>query len=400
MPAVSEKDLFRDKFGLYLAVGLMGPSRVIEYLKNDERKERPVIPLYWRSKLMIPDASRMLCFAEANSGMIPKSSGPSKLLFFDVKVEFVKKQHQQKERVDGCDAVTTEQQPFFKVLVSLGFFLLIRNRERPSSENDSGEEIGVGHYVCTQALDYEQFISHITSLQLDPQSVTAEALASSMAEEFLRQGPPSSLTGSKKLGQAGKNYLQLAKKYDVLDAKYVSSSNGLSSIQEEKIRELENSMEPTHPKGFDGSTTNCSLSVVIPYKNMGNTNGTFLLKLPPEGVTKFNRSALRFLHWDFSKNQNHFQNAESLSSMKELVEEAFNHWQTRVDSRVTNDKDDTNSSKQSRESNDDAVAIPAPAGNDRTRNKNKHKKRRAFNGMAVLPSARRKRNKGLVYDAK
>jgi len=122
-------------------------------------------------------------------------------------------------------------------------------------------------------------------------------------------------------------------------------------------------------------------------------------------VTTFGRSALRFLSWDFSKNPNHFENlpknGESLLSKKDLVNDAFDRWRIQAKSGGSNDcSDDSNHGKQKLEISNTPLALTTTVGSNGARTDDKRKRRRVFKGMGILPSARRKRNKGLVYDTK
>jgi hypothetical protein len=403
----SEKDSFTNKFALHLALGLLGPSRVIEYLSHDERKERPAVPLYWRSKLMIPDASRILYYVGENvDTTMSKTSPPTKTLFFDVTFNFVKKVHHRGEE-DNKSHLLSTQKPTSSchVLVSLGFFLLLQKGFEAPSEDRTDTEFGGGHYISTQALDYQQIMSHSHSLQLEPESVDPEALASSMAAEFLRQGSPSSITAREEKGQNLKIRQRIQEESYALTANYVNIKNTRKGIEKEENGEVKNKTSPTQSQSFDDFSTDCDICVNIPYKSMGNSSGRLLLKCSPSGVTTFDRSALRFLSWDFSKNPNHFENlpknSESLLSKKDLVDDAFNRWRIQAKRNGSNTcNDDSNHGKQKLESSNTHVALTTTVDSNGTRTDDKHKRRRAFKGMGILPSARHKRNKGLVYDTK
>ena len=109
----SEKDLFNNKFALYLASGLLGPSKVVKYLNEIAQEKQPAVPLYWRSNIMIPDASKILYHGRENKDSTSQTSPSAKLLFFDATFHFLKKE-------------STEKPPSCHILVSLGFFLLLQ----------------------------------------------------------------------------------------------------------------------------------------------------------------------------------------------------------------------------------------------------------------------------------
>jgi len=398
----SVNDLFRDEFALYLALGLLGPSRVIGYLNDDKRKE-PTVPLYWRSKLMIPDPSRMLYNVGENTDLMSSNFPFTKILFFDVTFNFVKKTHHRGGKDNKCDLLSKRKAPSCHILVSLGFFLLLQKGFKAVSEDLTDVEIGGGHYISTEALDYQQIVSHINSLQLDPQSVTAEALASSMAEEFLRQGFLSSIITPREIGQQIKIQQRIQEKNGVLTANYVNNSNSRTGFKEGN-EDMKNKSFPNQSHSFDESSTNCEILAIIPYKSMGDSSGKLLLKYSPSGVTKFDRSALRFLSWDFSKNPNHYENLsrnnESVSSQKILVEHAIDQWRIQAENSGSSYDNDNNPDKQRLESSSDPVVSSTAVESYGTRTNEKRKKRSAVKGMVILPSARRKRNKGLVYDTK
>jgi hypothetical protein len=349
---------------------------------------------------MIPDASRKLyCVGEIAHSAMPKTSPPSNILFFDVMFNFVKKIHHQEEKDNNCDTSSCH------VLASLGFFLLLQKGSEPPSEDRTDEELGGGHYISTQALDYQQIMSHSHSLQLAPESVDAEALASSMAEEFLRQGSPSSSTAPEEKGETMKIRQRIQEQNCALSANYVNVRNSLKGIEKEENEAVKNKTTPTQSQSVDDFSTGCDICVNIPYKSMGNSSGQLLLKCSPSGVTTFGRSALRFLSWDFSKNPNHFENlpknGESLLSNKSLVNDAFDRWRIQAKNSGSNDcSDDSNHEKQKLESSNTPVALTTTVGSNGTKTDDKRKRRRVFKGMGILPSARRKRNKGLVYDTK
>jgi hypothetical protein len=399
----SKQDFFTDKFGLYLALGLLGPSRVIEYLDDDVRKERPAVPMYWRSKIMIPDAFRILYHDREDGDSRSSAFSHTKILFFDATFSFVEKVHHRGEKDDKVD-LSTQRPSSSRVLVSLGFFLLMGKGSEAASERPSDGEVENGHYVATQALDYQQIMSHVHSLQLDPQSVTAEALASSMAEEFLRQGHPSDLTLQRKIDQTFDNQQRMLQESNVLTANYADIDNSRAGSNTEKSGEEKTKSSPNPSQRFDDSATSRNICVNIPYKSMGDSSGKLLLKCSPQGVTKFSRKALRFLSWDFSKNPNHFdrlpKNSESLLSKKDLVDDAFERWRIQAESKSGKDNDDENPGKQRVESSKKSVVQTSPVGSNATKTIDRHKRRRPLKGMGVLPSARRKRNKGLVYDTK
>jgi len=398
-----------EKFALHLAVELLGPDKVINYLDGNENR----VPLYWRSKLMVSDPSGTLYhFGEKNNDSIPSLTDFNlpKVLFFDAAFDFFKEQQaqdprEQEENVVYRDGSSLEQQKPLScnASVTLGFFLLLPSARR-DSEN-KGRCIGGGHYVSTRSLDHSQLMSHIESLQLDPQSVTAASLACSMAREFLRQGPLSSNNESEKVDQT-----------QHLTAKYVYSSADCASIKKEETahgnktdRSALNTYSQTHSQTFDYLPNNCDIRLDIPYKSIGSTTGTFFLKLSSEdGVRKYDKAALRFLYWDFSKNTNHYHPPEtnedsSISRKHHLVEDAFDRWRTRVVSTThssngnetveSNDKDARNPGIERSSTN----ALPAATASSSAHNHD-NKKRKIFRGASILPSARRKRSRGLVYD--
>uniref|UniRef100_A0A6U9XED3 Uncharacterized protein n=1 Tax=Pseudo-nitzschia australis TaxID=44445 RepID=A0A6U9XED3_9STRA len=403
-----ESATFRDKFALHLAVELLGPDSVIEYLDGNDNR----VPLYWRSKLMVSDPSRILFHVGENTDSKSTSMLKStdvhtpKVLFFDVTFNFSKIQQQQQQQQEGnCnnwdDSSSTLQQSTSSVSVTFGFFLLLpkARREFPSDEN-KGNDIGGGHYISTRPLDNSQLISHVDSLQLDPQSVTAKALARSMAGEFLRQGPPST-----------NNEIERTDRTEYLTAKYVNSSTIHKSIRiEENGDQKSTHVTSTESQSVNFPPTDVDLRVDVPYKSIGNANGTFLLKYSAEGgVTKYSISSLRFLYWDFSKNTNHChplqKNDESIIQTKQLVEEAFDRWRTQI-VPVTNSSDrkhtvdDNNNNARKPQLKDSVGNVLPPATVNSSGTSNNNKKRKVFKGASILPSARRKRNRGLVYDKK
>ncbi len=378
--SLSAEDQFAEKFALYLAVGLLGPTRVIEYLDDDKRRERPAVPMYWRSKLLIPGSSGLLYSCRGSADSTSTKLTRTKILFFDFTFEFDKKLSHGEAGHNKTDLQSSRRPSSPRVFVSLGFFLLMERGSEAEAGKNAGTEIAGGHYVSTQPLDYTQIVSYMNSLQLDRASVNPEKLASSMAEDLLRLGSSS----SKKIdvGQKRREETQ------VLTVDYSSGIN-------EENREVKSKLCSDQSQNLDDFSSIC---VTIPCKSMGDANGKLKLKHSSSGVSKFDSSALRFLSWDFSKNPNNFENAawangESLLSKKDLVDEAFDRWQMQV-------KTSTSDDKKGKQSSDNPDVSTATVDSSRTRNIDRNKKQRSFKGFGVLPSARRKRNKGLVYDTK
>jgi len=257
-----------------------------------QQQQQQRVPLYWRSELILPDALKILhdnC--EGGGRKLPSTTitvSSNKLLFFDATFDFVKKEQQQGENNSKYDDDNGCQ-----VFVSLGFFLLFRKRTADDEEM-------VGHYISTKALDPHQLVSHSKSLQLDLQQVSAQGLANYMFESFLSQGGVSS---------------------ESVNAKYLSTDS-ISSIEENEG----------------------DLLVNIPYKSIGNAKGTFILKI--SSVSKFDKSALRFLYWDFAKNANHYRHQQNqgdneLMRTEKQVEDAFDAWKKRRSKKV-NSTESTN----------------------------------------------------------
>ena len=368
MSLLSKEDSFTEKFALYLAVGLMGPTKVIEYLNDGERKdEQPAVPLYWRSKLMIPDPSRMLYCIGDTSDTPAAEFSLTKMLFFDATFGFVKSGEAKENK---SDLQSTQRRTSSRVLVSFGFFLLLQKGPEAASGDQNGAEFGGGHYISTQPLDYQQIVSYMNSLQLDRDSVSPAKLANSMAEEFLRQ------------------------ENNVLTADYVSTKISPVDLEKLKTPEVTNTTPPNQSRSLHDVSPIC---INIPCKSMGDSSGKLVLKYPSSDVTIFDRSALRFLYWDFSKNPNQSKNDEPLLSKKDLVDEAFDRWRIQVKTTASNDIDDKDRGKQ--KSNKPTVSATNMNSND-IRDSDRTKKRGRSKGMGILPSARRKRNKGLVYDTK
>jgi len=286
--ALSETALFQINFALHLAVGLLGPTKLIKHLQNEsmdnpqQQQQQQRVPLYWRSELILPDALILLqnnCEeGEKKSPSTTITVSSNKLLFFDVTFDFVKKKQQEGENNKKYDDDSGCQ-----VFVSLGFFLLLPN-------GTADDDKIVGHYISTKALDSQQLVSHSKSLQLDLQQVSAQGLATFMFESFLSQGGVSS---------------------ESVNAKYLPIDS-VSSIEENED----------------------DLLVNIPYKDIGNAKGTFLLKIST--VSKFDKSALRFLYWDFIKNANHYRHQQNQGDNESVrtesekqVEEAFDAWKKR-----------------------------------------------------------------------
>ena len=319
----SEKDLFNNKFALYLASGLLGPSKVVKYLNEIAQNKQPAVPLYWRSNIMIPDASKILYHGRGNTDSTSQTSPSAKILFFDATFHFLKKE-------------STEKPPSCHILVSLGFFLLLQKGVDAKSNDRNDEEFIGGHYVPTEALDYEQILYHINSLQLDPSSVTPDALARSMVEEFRRQGFSSDVTTPE----------EMTPKSNSLNINYIDIDNSSTGIQQARNTEMESKVTPNHksPSFVDSPAKNNKIIVEIPYRSIGDSSGKFSLNYSPGAVSRFDRSALKFLSWDFSKNPNHVENSpgedESLLSEKALVDDAFDQWQVQSLSRTKDDDDD------------------------------------------------------------
>jgi hypothetical protein len=384
---LSETALFQNKFALHLAVGLLGPTTVLEYLKNEsvdrsssssllsrpQQQQPQRVPLYWRSKIILPDTSIILQknFGEGEkySTSTEITASRSKLLFFDVTIDFVGKEEQQQQQGENNKNDNDDDDGSCQILVSLGFFLLLRK----GTADDDDNEI-VGHYVSTKALKHQQLMSHITSLRLEPQSVKAEALANLMFESFLSQEPPIA-----------------AEKDDYnscVDARYVVlSSNSTSST--EKNGEEENA--PLLCDIDNSSDDNvCDLCVDIPCKSMGNSKGTFRLKIST--VSKLDKSALRFLYWDLTKNANHYhhQKQEQEQDDNELlaqVEDAFRELEKKVRPKVTNNANSTNNNTISDNRNGESIATTT---NVTTKGKIKQNPR-------FMPSKRRKKQAGSFY---
>ena len=406
-----ESATFRDKFALHLALELLGPDNVIEYLDGNNE----CVPLYWRSKLMVSDPSRiMFHFGEktdSKSTLMMKSTDVHipKVLFFDVTFNFAKiqqqQQQEQEENSNNCDdpSSTPQQSSTSSASVTLGFFLLLPDarREFPSSGENKGHDMGGGHYISTRPLDHSQLMSHVDSLQLDPQSVTAKALARSMAGEFLRQGPPST-----------NNEMEETDRTKYLRARYVSSSTVHKSIRDEENEDQKSTnVTFTESQSVNFPPNDVDLRVDVPYKSIGNANGIFLLKSSADGgVTKYSISSLRFLYWDFSKNANHChplrKNDESIIiHTQQLVEEAFDRWRTQIvpvtdSSDRKHAVDESNNSARKPQVEHSAGNVLPPTKVNSSVTINNSKKRKLFRGASILPSARRKRNRGLVYDQK
>lgn len=265
---MSNEDLFTERFALHLAAGLLGSGAVVEYLNDFERKEEPAAPLYWRSNLMIPGASRMLYQSSGTKNSTSEVSPNTKILFFDATFTFVKNTD------DGAakDSNLSKQKPTtaVRILVSFGFFLL----RQIASEDQRGAQFESGHYISTQPLNYEQILSYMNSLQLDRDSASPEKLADSMAEEFLRQGSPADTTESKETASALKSDQEVNDPNYILTVDYdISGEEGI--------------------KQEDGDCS--SIGVNVPCKSMGDSNGKLLLEYMPSEVAKFDMPALRFL---------------------------------------------------------------------------------------------------------
>ena len=378
----SEMDLFTNKFALYLVSGLLGPSKVTKYLNDVAQNKQPAVPLYWRSNIMIPDASKILYHGRGNTDSTSQTSPSAKILFFDATFHFLKKE-------------STEKPPSCHIMVSLGFFLLLQKGVEGKSNDRNDEEFIGGHYVPTEVLDYEQILYHINSLQLDPSSVTPDALARSMVEEFRRQEFSSDVTTPE----------EMPPKSNSLNVNYMDIDNSSSRIQETWNTEVESKVTPNHksPSFVDSPAKNNNIIVEIPYRSIGDSSGKFSLNYSPGAVSRFDRSALKFLSWDISKNPNHVENSpgedESLLSKKAIIDDAFDQWQVQSLSRTKYDNDDNRHDNCRPESKGNASAeFVASMQSNGTKTNDRHKKRRK--GMGILPSARRKRNKGLVYDSK
>ena len=361
--AMSNEDSFTERFALHLAVGLLGSGAVVEYLNEFERKEQPAAPLYWRSNPMITGASRMLYQSNGTTDSTSEVSPNTKILLFDATFTFVK----------NLDHGTAKQNPTtaVRILVSFGFFLL----RQIASGDQRGAKFESGNYISTQPLNYEQILSYMNSLQLDRDSVSPEKLADSMAEEFLRQGSPSDTTEPKETASALKSDQEANDPNYILTVDYDIS-------REEGIKQED-----------DGCS---SIGVNVPCKTMGDSNGKLLLEYMSSEVAKFDVPALRFLSWDFSKNR-HFasKEAEMLLSNKDLVDKAFERWQMQASVSVSN-----NEKNLGDQNNIGPTESTTNGNNGSTTNNDKPKKRKRTKGMGILPSARRKRNKGLVYDSK
>ncbi|KAL3937203.1 MAG: hypothetical protein SGARI_002229, partial [Bacillariaceae sp.] len=145
---------FPDKFALLLAMELLGNDKVLEHFKcmiGAETAAAACGPLYWRSKLMLAEPA---CLLAADLNAIAES-----LLFLDIFFNFVK----EKAPDDSTET---------KVVASFGFLLV-----------ESGKDHA--QYVAAEPLNKQQLEAHIASMQLDPHTVTADSLASTMAKELL-----------------------------------------------------------------------------------------------------------------------------------------------------------------------------------------------------------------------
>ncbi len=383
---LSEEDEFAEKFALYLTVGLLGPTRVIEYLNND-KGEKSAIPMYWRSKLLIPDASRLLLRCREGDDSKLMKQTVNKALFFDLTFEFDKKLPSGRASDDKSDLHSAKRPSSRRVLVSLGFFLLLEKGSEIDVANFTDSEIIGGRYIATQPMDFKQIISYMDSLQLDRDSVNPSTLASCLAEELLRQGsfPSTEL----------KNRRQTRGATDVLTVDYHESVN-------EESGEAKSQACPDQSANSNGLSSIC---VTIPCKSMGNLSGKILLKHSPSSISKFDSYALRFLSWDLSKNPNNIVNVawskgEPLISKIDLVYEAFHRWQMQLETSSRIDNDVKKTGKESSNNRNKSTTSVDISSNCSTKNNERNKKRRSFKGSGILPSARRKRNKGLVYDAK
>ncbi len=373
--AMPNEDLFSEKFALYLAAKLLGTGQVVECLNDSERKEQPAAPLYWRSNPMIPGASRMLYQNGGTTDSTSDVCSLTKILFFDATFTFLK----HSDEAGAKDSYVSKQTPStsVRILVSFGFFLL----RQSVSGDQRGAKFESGHYISSQPLNYEQILSYMNSLRLDRDSVSPEKLADSMAEEFLRQGSPSDTIEPKEIASALKNDQQAN------DSNYVLTVDNLSDDMSR-----EDSIKEQH---------DCSsICVNVPCKSMGDSNGKLILKYMSSEVAKFDAPALRFLSWDFSKSLHRFDRAskdeETFLSNKDLVDEAFERWQIQARASISIDDNDKNLGN----SKNITPTESSTNGNSSGTTNDKPKNRKRSKGMGVLPSARRKRNKGLVYDSK
>jgi len=415
MMTLSETALFQKKFALHLAVGLLGPTKVLEYLRNEsidrsssssllsrpqqpqpqQQQQRVTVPLYWRSKIILTDTSIILqnnCGeGEKNTSSTEITASKSKLLFFDVTIDFVRKEQQQQQGENNNNNKNDDDDDgSCQILVSLGFFLLLRK----GTADDDDDEI-VGHYVSTKALNHQQLMSHITSLRLEPQSVKAEALANLMFESFLSQEPP--ITAVAEEDDDNSN--------SCVNARYVVlSSNSTSSA--EKKNEGNGEEEEYAPllRDIDGSSDDniCDLCVDVPCKSMGNSKGTFLLKIST--VSKFDKSALRFLYWDLTKNANHYhhrqQEQEQEHDVNEVlaqVEDAFRELEKKMrPNKVTNNTNSTNNTI-SISDNRNGESIASTTNVTITTITTRSNKSKIKQNPRFMPNKRRKKKAGNFY---
>jgi hypothetical protein len=231
-PTTLSDENFWDRFALLLVIELLGTDRVLEHLQCITAAEHAVgssSPLYWRSKLMLQDPACLL------TGDLDAITNP--VWFLDIVFQFVKQ--------NGSDD-TTET----KIDLAFGFLLL---ESSPTK----------AQYFATKPLEKRQLEAHISSLQLDPLTVTADSLATTMAKELLRQG----------------------------------------AAQTENCAVTVN------------RPTSSSIDVMIPYLTMGSgTRGALTLQRDADKCAAFDAASLRLLYWDWVRNTHCGQAKEKAQS--------------------------------------------------------------------------------------
>ena len=301
---------------------LLGNNKVLDHLKSITGVEVAAAasgPLYWRSKLMLAEPA---CLLKANLDAIAEP-----LLFLDIVFSFVKEKD-------------TDNSTETKVELSFGFLMV-----------ESGKDNA--QYIATDPVNKQQLEAHISSMQLDPHTVTADSLASTISKQLLLQG---------------------------------NSKEGRVTVDQ---------------------STSSLIDANIPYTAMGpGTKGKFSLNKDSDRCTTFNKSSLRLLYWDWVQNthcgkaggspddkkgSNTAKQTSSASAYE--VMSAYDTWKRKpLPKKASAASSSSSSQVAASPSSATAAAAPAPAH----AGKNTLAAKRRLKGMGGY-GAGRKKKKGPVF---
>ena len=386
-------------FGFHLAVNLLGNDTVTDYFQTSvdqilssssssalpsstslqQQKHRrgqtgvtAVVPLYWRSKLLIPDASNKLYYYDDNwkneenesdkNSSNSNNTNDDQLLYFDITFDFQKKEKDNANCDNDISNSHNDDGSNYDVLVSFGFFFLRQHRPTAGKIEEllTDNNTVAGYYLSTQPLTSLQLTLHLTSLQLDPASVTAKNLANSMAEEFLFQDENTSeltvrcCTVNKANSSSSSSSSNSNSNNNNSSSSSSSSSNNIR-ISMENLGYFDNGDDTNEWNMKNNKQCHYDLRVDMMYKKLGDINGTLILKMSSKdkqnknsndsnskAIAKFDKSTLRYLHWDIM-NRHHTNGVGDSRNYDNT--EAFGD-ETAIATTTTEERNNTNSKIQ------------------------------------------------------